>query len=235
MGYIPPDWTVTTTHADGGTLNAHFGDIHNVAPRDTAVVVELAFATDRKVTPAGVAHAVTGTVGGVTLPAMHVRVSADAAAAAATAATIGVSTAEYGWQDELFRGGQGAFDMVVDVPAGAGEDDLTFEALPDFDHHNASIRMCRVRAMNIGRGLPCLRHAYQRGSEVYSKTHAHKAFDNFGELHLGQTCPIDHPVGVMEEDTENRFTIQVVYELPPQAHYKDYGEKQFEILFNYFQ
>lgn len=102
------------------------------------------------------------------------------------------------------------------ITATAGGDVLRFEAVPDFDVTDTSVRICRVRIINIGDGLPCLHHANTRSKEVYSKSSDTRPFNDFGEIDIGSTCPTEYP---NSDAATNQFTAQLVYELPPQDTY----------------
>ena len=72
------------------------------------------------------------------------------------------------------------------LPGGAGQNDITFEAVPDMDVSDFTGRICRARILSPGRALPCLHHANPMSREVYSKTPDDDTmpFNNFGKIEL---------------------------------------------------
>ena len=104
--------------------------------------------------------------------------------------------------------------------ASAGDEELRFEAVPDFDVEDTSVRICRLRVFKIGDALPCLFHSNLRSKEVLSKSAETRPFNDFGEIDMGRACPARYPEG---DITANQFTAQLVFELPPQATYSADG------------
>lgn len=98
------------------------------------------------------------------------------------------------------------------VLATAGQEDLYLEAVPDFDQTDISARICQLRILEVGHGLPCLHHRIRDNLTKFNRSHPDRPFFDFASLHLGQTCPTRSN----EAPEDNDFLVQIVYELPPQ-------------------
>ncbi len=98
--------------------------------------------------------------------------------------------------------------------AGAGDSDFVFEAIPDAEVTDYSLRLCEVKVHSVGEALPCVRGFENGGAAAYSKSdETIRTFDDFGTLSLGPFCPVNYPDA---EEESNQFKATLVYELPPQ-------------------
>lgn len=88
------------------------------------------------------------------------------------------------------------------------------EAIPDINPLDFALRVCAIRIDRIGNGLPCVLHSDPNRKAVYSKTAEDKPFNDFGQINVGQVCPLNYPNSDMET---NQFRAKVFYELPPQT------------------
>ena len=102
--------------------------------------------------------------------------------------------------------------MLSITLAGGGSENFEFEAIPDPNHPDLSLRLCRIRLFRIGEGLPCIQLADPKSKEVYSKSNVtSKEYDDYGKIEIGLMCPVNYPYG---KTNSNKLTAQLVYEVP---------------------
>ena len=96
---------------------------------------------------------------------------------------------------------------------------MTLEGIPDFDITTFSVRLCRLKVVQVGKNLNCMeQRSEQVGPPVdafYNKTTTTRPFEDYGAITLGQSCPISSA----DDDTsvDNTFIANLAFELPPQA------------------
>ena len=108
--------------------------------------------------------------------------------------------------------------MILFATAQAGDPELVFEAVPDYNVANVNVRLCAIRLLDIGEGLPCLYHTERQIQPTFNKSSDTVLFDDGGELSIGQTCPVNYENG---DTNANSFVAQVIYELPVQEALPD--------------
>eukprot|EP00094_Tigriopus_californicus_P011496 TCALIF_11101-PA protein Name:"Protein of unknown function" AED:0.09 eAED:0.09 QI:0/0.77/0.73/0.95/0.48/0.58/46/1495/2737 len=206
VAYFPPEWTVT--RRTDNAISHNFGLVKNVDDTNpTTVVLEAAFAIQSIADDSSGEEAIIS-VGGETLsdPTLFIDIESNP-----NPNDVTVAIEEYGFDNKLYLAGQAAFDMIVHIPSGSGSESLHFEAVPDFDVTDFSLRLCRASIINIGKALPCVRHSDTLLKDVYSKSDDTKPFNDFGNIDVGRTCPLNYPSTYMND---NSFTASLVYELP---------------------
>ena len=96
--------------------------------------------------------------------------------------------------------------------AGAGAEDLVFEALPDFEQPDFHLKLCRIRVFDIGDGLPCVELANTKSKESYTKSDEAKLNNDYGSIEIGNVCPVNYPNG---DAMANKFKAQAVFTIQP--------------------
>lgn len=84
------------------------------------------------------------------------------------------------------------------------------EAIPDLDS-NHPLRICTMKIMNIGRGLPCVYHSHFKPKAEYMKSDEALPFYNMAKLKLDRICPYAVPHTI---SGDNQFVARIVWESP---------------------
>ena len=90
-------------------------------------------------------------------------------------------------------------------------ENVLFEAIPDLTETTLKLRLCRIRILDVGSGLPCIHLSNPKSKEIYSKTQETLAYSNVGSLDIGTLCPVNYLNGGARS---NKFLAQVIYDIP---------------------
>lgn len=117
---------------------------------------------------------------------------------------------------KLYKGGQVALELKINIPSGASSDDLKFEAIPDLQTKPYYMKLCAIRLTTVGKNLPCMEQTASLVGNYdmvhYNKSAVDSTFNDLGHVPVGPTCPANIP-GLPQD---NEVIAQMVYQLPPQ-------------------
>ncbi len=110
----------------------------------------------------------------------------------------------------------------LNLAASAGTNLVYINARADPAVSAYTARFCRIKIVDIGSGLPCLRHTNTLIKETYLRSDASKPFADSGEIPIGTVCPFNDPSG---DASDNQFRVMLYFEMPPQAGMSALGNK----------
>ncbi|XP_059091103.1 uncharacterized protein LOC131886721 [Tigriopus californicus] len=204
IAYFSPPWSVYANQDENVVVS--FGKVENPASEDTDVSLELTYALDPTADDAHLIELVNPKIGGlpIVLP-KDLKASSNN-----LNSMLKVEIDDFGFDENVHIHGQAAFELRVTVESGAGAEGLVLEAIPDldFDHE---LRICSLRILDIGRGLPCVYHSHYKPNAEYYKSDETLPFNNLAKLKLDRICPYSVP---KMDKNDNQFVARIVYESP---------------------
>lgn len=87
-----------------------------------------------------------------------------------------------------------------------------FEGVPNYATGAPALRLCRIRIMDVGEGLPCVHFNNPKSKEQYSQSKDDDTLPkDYGKIPISNFCPLNYLNG---DERQNKFLAQVVYEVP---------------------